>query len=152
MFFIYLFLWLIFSMRLSTEIAVAGAIISTAVYRFACIYMRYKPAAERNLLRKMLLGLQYGLILMWEVCKANLAVLKIIFSQTIEVEPRLIYFRTNLKTDVARVALANSITLTPGTFIVALNDGLFCAHCLNKEMAEGMEDSVFVKQLQKFES
>ena len=139
-------------MRLSIEIAVAGVIISTAVYRFARIYMRYNPAVERNLLRKMLLGLQYAFILILEVCKANIAVLKIIFARTIEVAPRLVYFRTNLKSNAARVTLANSITLTPGTFVVALNDGLYCAHCLNSEMAEGMEDSVFVRQLQKFES
>ena len=151
MFFLYLFLWLIFSMRLSIEVAVVGAVISMAVYRFACIYMRYKPVTDRKMLRNLLLGIRYALILVWETGKANVEVFRIVFSQTIEIEPRIIYFRTKLKTNVARVALANSITLTPGTVTVALNDGLFCVHCLSDKMAEGIEDSVFVQQLQKFE-
>ena len=152
MFFLCFFLWLIFSMRLSVEIAVAGTVISAAVYRFVCVYMRYKPATDWKLLRNLLLGIQYALILVWETGKSTVAVLRIVFSRTIEVEPRIIYFRAPLRTDVARVALANSITLTPGTITVALNDGLFCVHCLSGKMAEGIEDSVFIRQLQKFES
>jgi multicomponent Na+:H+ antiporter subunit E len=138
-------------MRLSIEIAVTGVIISIAVYRFACVHMRYKPATDRKLLRNMLRGIRYAFILIWETSKANVAVFRIVFSRTIEIEPRLIYFRTNLRTNVARVALANSITLTPGTITVALNDGLFCVHCLSGKMAEGLEDSVFIRELQKFE-
>ena len=138
-------------MRLSTEIAVMGVIISIAVYWFACSHMRYKPATDLKLLRNMLLGIRYAFILVWETSKANAAVFRIVFGRTIEIEPRLIYFRTKLRTNVAQVALANSMTLTPGTITVALNDGLFCVHCLSGKMAEGIEDSVFVRELLKFE-
>ena len=152
MYFIYLSLWLIFSMRLSAEIAVMGVIVSIAVYWFACSHMRYKPATDRKLLRNLLRGIRYALILVGETAKANAAVFRIVFSRTIEIEPRLVFFRTKLKTNVARVALANSITLTPGTITVALNDDLFCVHCLSGKMAEGIEDSIFVRELQKFEN
>ena len=47
--------------------------------------------------------------------------------------------------------LANSITLTPGTITVSVEDDRFCVHCLDKELAEGMEDSVFVKLLEEME-
>ena len=152
MYLTYLFLWLIFSMRLSTEVAVAGVIISIIVYRFVCNHMHYNPATDHKILRNLLLGFQYALILIWETAKANAVVFRIVFSRTIEIEPRLIYFRTNLRTIAAQVALANSITLTPGSITVALNDGLFCVYCMSGKMAEGIEDSVFVRQLQKFES
>ena len=113
--------------------------------------MRYKPASDLKMLRNLALGIQYAVILVWETARANIAVFKIVFKRTIEVEPRLIYFRTNLRTNIARTTLANSITLTPGTITVALNDDLFCVFCLKSNMAEGIADSVFVQHLKKLE-
>jgi multicomponent Na+:H+ antiporter subunit E len=49
------------------------------------------------------------------------------------------------------VILANSITLTPGTITVSLTDDHLLVHCLDKSLAEGMDDSVFVRLLQKME-
>ena len=139
-------------MRLSSDVVVVGLIISSIVYIFGCLHMRYRPATDLIILRKLLLGLKYVAILVWETGKANITVFRIVFKPVIEVQPRLVYFRTNLKTNVARVTLANSITLTPGTISVALNDGLFCVYCLDSEMAEGIDTSIFVRQLEKFET
>ena len=61
------------------------------------------------------------------------------------------YFDTDFKTGLARVLLANSITLTPGTITVSVEDDRFCVHCLDKELAEGMETSIFVKLLKEME-
>ena len=152
LFTICLLLWLIFSLRISVEIAVAGAVISVAAYQFARRHLRYKKVViNRKLLRNLRHGLRYAAILIFEIAKANFIMFKLVFSREIEINPQLKYFRTNLRANSARVVLANSITLTPGTITVALNDDLFCVHCLNAEMAEGIEDSVFVRQLQRFE-
>ena len=139
-------------MRLSVEIAVAGLIISTVVYRFACGYMRYKPVTDRKLLRNLGQGIWYAITLIWQTAKANIEVILIVLSRTIEVDPCIFYFRTNLKTNAARVALANSITLTPGTITVALDGDLLCVHCIRRKMIEEVMDSVFLRQLQKFEN
>ena len=138
-------------MQLSIEVATAGFIVSVVVYKFACSHMRYKPETDQKILNNLLMGIRYVLVLVWETAKANAAVFRIVFSRTIDVDPRLVYFRANLKTNVARVTLANSITLTPGTITVALNDDLFCVYCLNSKIAEDLKDSVFIRQLQKFE-
>ena len=42
--------------------------------------------------------------------------------------PRIVHFRTRLKSDMARMVLANSITLTPGTITVDLNDDHLTVH------------------------
>ena len=57
-----------------------------------------------------------------------------------------------LKEEGYEVILANSITLTPGTITVSLEDNRFCVHCLDRELAEGMENSVFVELLKKMEA
>jgi len=151
MFFLCLLLWLILFTQLNTEVIVAGIIVSGAVCWFACVHMHYKLANDYNLIRKLFLGLQYAFILVWETAKANIAVFRIVYSRKIEIEPRIIYFRTVLETNPTRVALANSITLMPGSVVIALEDGLFCVHCLDGKLVEGIEDSTPVRQLRKIE-
>ena len=72
-------------------------------------------------------------------------------NQKEEMEPVIVKFRTKLRTEGARVMLANSITLTPGTITVSLEGDELTVHCLDVSLAEGMEDSAFVKLLEKIE-
>ena len=81
-----------------------------------------------------------------------MAVLKIIISPELQPEPAIVYFDTDFKTGIAKVFLANSITLTPGTITVSVEENRFCVHCLDKELAEGLEDSVFVELLREMEA
>ena len=63
-----------------------------------------------------------------------------------KIDPRMVNFKTRLKTDVARVTLANSITLTPGTITVRIEDDVFTVHALSDKVASGlpgeMEDRI----------
>ena len=95
--------------------------------------------------------LLYICVLVWEIIKANFAVIKLMTASRYELEPVLVRFKTNLKTKQARVVLANSITLTPGTITVTLEDDEYVVHCLDKELAKGMNHSVFVELLEKLE-
>ncbi len=74
-----------------------------------------------------------------------------IYSAEYEPEPAIVHFQTDLKTTFARVLLANSITLTPGTITVSLKDNIYTVHCLDKELAMGIDSSVFVKLLERIE-
>jgi len=91
-------------------------------------------------------------ILIVEILKANRQVLHFIVSPQYQVEPQIVHFTSGLKSEFARVVLANSITLTPGTITVSLEGSEFYVHCLDREFAEGMENSVFVKLLKKMEA
>jgi multicomponent Na+:H+ antiporter subunit E len=48
-----------------------------------------------------------------------------------DIEPRVVHFRTHLKTDIARVVLSSSITLTPGTITLDLDDDHLVVHWLD---------------------
>ena len=63
----------------------------------------------------------------------------------------MVTFKTTLRSKISRVILANSITLTPGTITVSLWEDELIVHCLDKSMAEGMDNSVFVEMLEKME-
>jgi multicomponent Na+:H+ antiporter subunit E len=45
--------------------------------------------------------------------------------------PRIVHFRTRLSSDLARTILANSITMTPGTITVDMNDDHLIVHWLD---------------------
>lgn len=54
------------------------------------------------------------------------------------IDPRIVTFKTRLKSDVARAALANSITLTPGTITVRVEEDVFTVHALSDKTAAGL--------------
>ena len=107
---------------------------------------------DLKLYRILPMIIQYVVILIVEILKANRQVFHFIITPTYQVEPKLVHFTSGLKTEFARVVLANSITLTPGTITVNLEGNEFYVHCLDREFAEGMEDSIFVKLLEKMEA
>lgn len=151
MFFLYLLLWLVFSMRLSVGIMIAGVVISALIYKFACVHMNYKIANDYKLIRKGFLAVQYGFIVVWETAKSVIAVLRIVFSRTIKVQPKIMYFTTGVKTPPVLAVLANSITLMPGSVVIALEKGLFCIHCLDPSLVDNIENSAPVRQLERIE-
>lgn len=148
---IFFLLWVIFSAGLSVEITVLGVVISALVYGFCVRHLGYGLAADKRIVRKFFQGLRYVWVLVRETVKANMEVSRFVYARRIQVEPQLVFFKTDLKSDTAKVALANSITLTPGTITVAINDDQFCVHCLNSHMAEGIDDLVFSRLLRQME-
>lgn len=151
MFIVLFLLWVILNGRVTLEIVLLGLAISALLYLFTVKYMGYSPKKELAALRKVPRALRYGWTLLVEIIKANVNVMHFILTSKYEAEPQLLYFRTALKKDISRVTLANSITLTPGTITVSVEDDLFCVHALDKSMCEGLENSDFEKQLLEME-
>ncbi len=71
-----------------------------------------------------------------EIVKANLAVLRLIMKPEIEVEPRLIHVVADQRSDLGRSVFANSITLTPGTVTVDVEDDGFLVHALDNSFTD----------------
>lgn len=151
MFILFFIVWVIFNGQFTAEIAVFGAVIAGVMYWFLCKFLSYSPRYDLFFLKKSPLLVRYFFTLIWEILKANLVVFQMIYSAKYELEPAVVHFKTTLRSTFARVLLANSITLTPGTITVALTEDEYTVHCLDKELAEGISSSVFVKLLEKIE-
>ncbi len=151
MFLVFFLIWIIFNGQFTWEIAAFGVVIAGLMYLFICKFMNYHPKTDLILCKKSLLILQYVFVLVKEIIKANFAVIKMIMSSRCEIEPAVVSFRTTLKSAPARIMLANSITLTPGTITVSLKEDEYVVHCLDKELAEGINSSIFVTLLEKLE-
>ena len=151
MFFLLLLLWIVFNGKVTFEIVWIGAIISAGVYLLCWKFFGYTPRRELKFFKKSLFIVQYVFLLIWEILKANFAVVHFILSKK-PAKPVLVTFESDLKSDTANVVLSHSITLTPGTITVELKGNTFVVHCLDESMAEGMNNSMFVKLLRKLES
>jgi len=76
--------------------------------------------------------------LMWQIALANVDVLLRVVGIR-PVNPTVVRFRPDLETDFGKVALANSITLTPGTVTIEVEeDGAFLVHAIAPEAADGL--------------
>ena len=114
--------------------------------------MNYSLHRDIAVMKKLPLMFQYILILIIEVLKANRQVLHFIMTPKYQVEPQIVHFTSNLKTETARVILANSITLTPGTITVAMEEDELTVHALDVSLVKGIDDSVFVHMLRRMEA
>ncbi len=151
MFLLFFLVWVVFNGRLTLEIALFGIAVASAVFCFVCRFMDYSLQKELRLYRLLPAFAQYLYYLIREIILANLTVVRMILTRKEQMEPVIVHVHAKLKSETARVILANSITLTPGTITVSLTQDNLLVHCLDKSLAEGMEDSVFVRLLQKME-
>lgn len=80
------------------------------------------------------------LVYLWiEVVKSNFDVVKrIIKPGKLAISPRLVEVPLPQKTDLGKVMYANSITLTPGTVSVELDDKKIVVHALSQEGADDL--------------
>lgn len=143
--------WIILNGRITAEIVILGLIFGAMVYGFAYKFMGLTWQKEKSFWKHLWWAVQYLVILLKEIVIANLTVLKIVLSPGKKVHPVIVSFDAPLKSHLLQVILADSITLTPGTITVRLYEEKFEVHCLDESMAEGINDSVFVKMLKKWE-
>lgn len=78
--------------------------------------------------------------LLWAIVLSSLQVAYIVLHPQMldKMEPQLIRFKTKLKSNFARVTFAQSITLTPGTITVSLQDDEMTVYALTRSAAESL--------------
>ena len=123
-------IWVIVNGTFALDTLIAGVVITAAIAlafaAFARVYgvMRWSP-------RVIVYYLMYLGVFFIELTKANLNVMRLVFSPRIEIEPGIVEIKTHLKSSIGRLALANSITLTPGTLVVDIKDDSLFIHWVN---------------------
>ena len=103
------------------------------------------------LIRRLPSAIRYGALLLSEIVKANLNVMRMILDKRFEPQPQLVHFDAPLRRGRHLVTLANSITLTPGTITVDLQDNHYVVHCLDASLIDGLDDGEMVQALEAME-
>jgi len=70
----------------------------------------------------------YLFIFTWECIKANFDVAYRVLHPAMPIKPGIVKVKTDLKTNIAKTILANSITMTPGTITVDIIDDYIYVH------------------------
>ena len=145
-------LWLIFNGKVTWELLIIGALIALLLEVATCKIFNIRVRDDLSRTLGLWRYAKYFFILLGEMFSCSFKVLGLILHPSEEIEPQLVYFRPDVKSDANRVLLANSITLTPGTITVGLLGDRSHVHALDKSFLTGIESSDFVREIQKLEA
>ena len=151
MFVLLFLLWVALNGKITLEIVLFGFPIAGFCYWFMCKYLEYSPKKDLIFFKNLPSALVYLGVLFVEIIKSSIAAVKIVYSSKIDIQPQIVFFEVPLKSEFLLTILANSITITPGTITVNVEENRFCVHALDYTMTEDIENSVFVKLLMKME-
>lgn len=137
MFFLLLILWVIFNGRLAIDVLVTGVVLSAAITWFGMRFCRWHITKSWKWSKFLPGMLSYCGLLVKEIIKSNLDVIRLILSPGLEekIHPQLVKMDVDLKNPFTRMLLANSITLTPGTITVRMHPDTYVVHALTPDMA-----------------
>ena len=147
LFVILLGLWLLMSGHYSFLIISLG-ILSCAF----CVYVarRAKLIDDEGLPLFLFPRLfNYLIWLFKEILISNLNTAKVIISG--KIKPETFTVKVSQSTDVAKVAYANSITLTPGTVTTKIKGNMFEVHALNSDFGDDVRSNLMNKKVQLLE-
>jgi len=107
------------------------------------IFIDEKEADRKGLLPRFHILFFY---LIYLLIKMYLASFKVLFNVVRgHINPRVVHFRTKLKSDLARVILTNSITLTPGTITLSIDDDHLVVHWLDSKTTHSKYAGLLIK-------
>jgi len=113
------------------QVIIAGLVASFVV---AILFHEMLPKEHHIFISpvRVFWAMVYVPVFFYYVFKANLDVVYRALHPQMPIKPGIVKIKTTLKTDSAITALANSITLTPGTLTVDLtDDGYMYIHWIN---------------------
>jgi len=128
--------WLLLTWTFNVQIVIAGVVASALV---AMLFHEILPKEHRVFISPVRLFwfLVYVPVFFYYMIKANLDVVYRALHPKMPINPGIVKIETSLKTDSGITALANSITLTPGTLTVDLtDDGFLYIHWINIRAAD----------------
>ncbi|MGA9990744.1 MAG: Na+/H+ antiporter subunit E [Thiobacillaceae bacterium] len=122
--------WILLTGSLSADELLLGDIVALVVVlvagpRLALLSgLRLAPLAPLHMLR-------YLGYFFWQLALSNFDVARRVISPDLPINPGLVEVRTGLTSDLGRMLLANSITLTPGTLTVEADGDRMLIHWID---------------------
>lgn len=115
--------WLLLTLSVNLDHLIAGAVVVLLGTVLFGGYFTDRPVKFLQI-HRLFWFVIYIPIFLWYMVKANIDVAYRALHPERPIKPGIVKIRTSLKTDIAKVFLANSITLTPGTMTCDI-DGEF---------------------------
>ena len=133
MFVVAFVVWCILCWVPDTQHLIAGAVVSLIVAVVMGSIFVTRPHMFFNPIRIFYFLFWYIPVFIWELIKANFDVAYRVIHPSMPIKPGIVRLKTELKSDTGLTFLANSITLTPGTLTVDIDqdNGILYIHWIN---------------------
>jgi multicomponent Na+:H+ antiporter subunit E len=119
--------WMLLVYTSQYQEVIAGVLVAALTAILFGRHLPLEPAKLLNPVRWFWL-LVYIPVFAYMCLKSNIDVALRVLSPGLQIRPGIVKIRTSLKSDIARVFLADSITLTPGTMTVEIKDDVLYIH------------------------
>jgi len=115
-------------------------VISSSLISLISSDLLFENTSKKGRFKEALRFIRYTGWLLYQIVLANIYVAFLALHPRMKdmLDPTIVTFKTKLKSNLSRVTLANSITLTPGTITIRMEDDVFYVHSLNRKTAEGL--------------
>lgn len=115
-------------------------VLSSLIVSMLSAGLLFEDPGKNGRFKEALRFARYTGWLLYQIVLANLYVAFLALHPRMKemLDPTIVTFKSKLKSNLSRVAMANSITLTPGTITVRMEGDVFYVHSLNRKTAEGL--------------
>jgi multicomponent Na+:H+ antiporter subunit E len=133
--FLLTFIWVAANSSVAVDSVVTGALIAAVLAYFftrkSSIWqgVRCTPSSLYHF------ALYTGVFVV-ELVRANINMMRYVYSPHIDIKPGVVKIKTGLKSPIGRLALANSIALTPGSLVVDIKDDTLFIHWLDVQTSD----------------
>jgi multicomponent Na+:H+ antiporter subunit E len=124
------FLWIAANSSLAMESVASGALISAALAYVFTLETNVWQGIRFSPSRFSYFILFTGVFAV-ELLRANINMMRYVYSPRMDIKPGIVKIKTGLKTPLGRLALANSIALTPGSLVVDIEGDTLFVHWLD---------------------
>ena len=120
-------IWIGLTMSFSIQELTTGFIVSFII---AMLYVKNYPSSD-NFRFRPIAYIIYLFTFLKALVLANWDVAKRVIDPKLPINPGIVAIKTNLKEDYKKLMLANSITLTPGTITMRVDDDTLFIHWID---------------------
>jgi len=144
--------WILLSGKFDLFHLTLGVLSSALVTFLSADLFMYNPRYKNRIAT----GIRFLLYIPWLLYQIVLSTWHVTFlalhpKMKDQIDPTIVTFKTRLKTDIGKVALANSITLTPGTITVRIDGPVFYVHAISRKAAAGLPGEMEERLAKVFE-
>ena len=142
-----LLIWLGLNGSVSREVLFTGIAVTIIISLF---YIGSGVFTEVKLTPRTLVALIVWIaVFLVELIKSNIDVMSRVVTPQVRINPAIVEVKTKLKSNLGRLALANSITLTPGTLTADIDGDTLYIHWIDASSTD--IDGATRKIVDKFE-
>jgi len=128
-FFLLMGFWIVLSLNLQPASLLIGALFSFLIALLSYdFFVKPDEGIRGGTIRTIWLLLVYVFVLLYEMFLASIDVVYRVI--TMDINPEVVMIKTDIKSDLGIVLLANSITLTPGTITIDIEGDHLYVHWL----------------------